>query len=694
MVLAFLVLVIGIPAVGLACAFAAFLLFPPPVTLPQLQPATLAQTSHIYAADGTLLASLHAQYNREAIGLDQMAPVLQQATVASEDARFYRHAGIDVQGIFRALLADLRAKSAVQGGSTITEQYVKVAYTGNQKSLFRKFREALIAAQLERTYSKSKILESYLNTIYFGDGAYGAEAAAQTYFGKHASQLTLSESALLVGLIPAPNDYSPLTHPQAAEARRQIVLDRMVAAKAITAAQAADAKAHPPALVTTANITVTKFPTFVNAVETYLIGHYGQATVFSGGLDVTTTVNPAMQADAEATLAKTLPNATDPDAALASVDPATGYVTALAGSRATTASGFNIPIQGRRQPGSSFKPFVLVAALESGVTPQSVFNGPSTICLPGWKPSCDVSNFNHENFGQITLETATINSVNTVYAQLVLQVGPAKVVDVARRMGIPGPSWLPQRSGCKVTASDPCGTLLTPLPSIALGSEEVTPLEQASAYATLAAGGIYRAPKVVSRVTDANGTVLEGGPSAPVQAITPQIAATATGILQGVITQGTGTAAGIGRPAAGKTGTAEDFRNAWFVGYTPALATAIWMGYRDTNQPLLNIHGVGQVAGGTLPAQMWATYMKAALSGVAPSPFPVPAGPAPGSGFQLPLLNPPTPAPAPSVTPTVSPSPSPSPLVISPFPFPVIFSPVPSVPVVIPTPTKKRPGSG
>jgi penicillin-binding protein 1A len=323
------------------------------------------------------------------------------------------------------------------------------------------------------------------------------------------------------------------------------------------------------------------------------------------------------------------------------------------GGRDYNTEKFNIAIQGRRQPGSSFKPFVLVAALESGLTPGLTLPGPASICLPGWKPDCHVTNFDNESFGQISLETATINSVNTFYAQLVLRVGPARVVDAARRMGIPGPAWLPGRSGCRQTASDHCPTQLEALPSIALGSEEVTPLEMASAYATLAAGGTYRQPKLVSRVADGAGQILESGPSAPVQAISPQVAFTATSLLQEVITQGTGTAAGIGRPAAGKTGTATDFRNAWFVGYTPDLATSVWMGYRDANQAMRNIHGVAQVTGGSLPAAMWSAYMKAALAGVPALPFVAPPPPSPtDSGFRLPVL--PTPTPSPEVTPTVT----------------------------------------
>ncbi|HLI56661.1 MAG TPA: transglycosylase domain-containing protein [Actinomycetota bacterium] len=720
--LALALVLFGVPAIALACAFAAFLLFPPPVSLPQPQAATLAQTSHIYAADGSLLASLHAQYNREPVSLDQIAPSMQHAIVASEDATFYSNSGIDVFSILRALLVDLKAKKAVQGASTITEEYAKIAYTGSDRSLFRKFRQALLAAQLDRTYSKSKILESYLNSVYFGDGAYGVEAAAQTYFGVHASQLTLSQSAMLVGIVPAPSVYSPISHPALAEQRRQQVLNRMVATRAITADQAAQAKASPPPLVTTSDIQVTKYPAFVDAVETYLVAKYGKAKVFSGGLEVTTTLNPTDQQEAETVLATDMPNASDPDYALASVDPTTGYITALVGGRNFSIGNFNIAIQGRRQPGSAFKPFTLVTALENGISPSSTYAGPSNICLPAWKPTC-VSNFDNESFGTIPLSYATWNSVNTVYAQVVVQVGPQKVVNVANAMGIPGPSWLPPRSGCTVSASNACGTLLTPLPSITLGSEEVTPLEMASAYATLAAGGIYRAPKLVSKVVDASGDTLEQGPSGGNQVVSPQIAYTATSILEGVITQGTGTAAGIGRPAAGKTGTASDYKNAWFVGYTPDLSTAIWMGYKSTNAPLLNIHGVGQVTGGTWPAKMWSTYMKAALTTVPPTPFTAPTATV-TNGFTLPRpsypVPPPSPSPSPTptstfaplvigptatVTPTLAPSPTPSlPFRQSPSPRGLpppspstgaspspVESPSPSP---SPSPTGRRSGSG
>ena len=260
------------------------------------------------------------------------------------------------------------------------------------------------------------------------------------------------------------------------------------------------------------------------------------------------------------------------------------------------------------------KPFVLIAALEHGISPLTVYNGPSQICLAGWLPTCQVSTFENESFGSLTLETATIFSVNTVYAQLIMQVGPANVVDVANRMGVPGPRWLlPTVAGCRPAGSPGCTTHLTAEPSLALGSNDVSPLEMASAYATLADHGVYHEPKFVSKVTNASGDVLESGPGPSRQAVDPTIATQVNRILNEVVTMGTGTAANIGRPEAGKTGTTSDYRNAWFVGYTPELSTAVWVGYRDANQPLLNVEGVPQMAGGTIPAKIWATYMKAAL---------------------------------------------------------------------------------
>jgi penicillin-binding protein 1A len=367
---------------------------------------------------------------------------------------------------------------------------------------------------------------------------------------------------------------------------------------------------------------ILRYPWFVDAVKKYLQHTYGVERTFNGGLEVTTTLDPRLQDLAEKAVHEALPAASDPYASVVSVEPTTGYVKALVGGRDYLAEKFNIATQGRRQPGSSFKPFVLVSALESGMVPTSSFRGPATICLAAWRPKCQVSNFDNAGFGTLDLRRATVNSVNTVFAQVILKVGPKQVVDTTRRMGIPGPEWLPPRSNCTVTAEDSCRTTIDPFPALALGSEEVTPLEMASAFGTLAARGIYQEPRVVSKVTEADGTVIEEGPARPREAVDQQVADNAVDIMQGVVTGGTGTRANIGRPVAGKTGTAQDFQNAWFVGFTPELSTSVWVGFKEANKPLMKVRGLSRVTGGTIPAQIWAAYMKPAFGDSPPTPFP------------------------------------------------------------------------
>lgn len=655
-------LVFGGPVLVGGSALAAFLLFPLPTVVPEPTTGALAQTTRVLAADGSLIATFHAEFNREAIDLEQMPEHLWRAAIASEDARFFEHRGLDLRSIARAALADLRAGQTVQGGSTITQQYVKNAYIEKpRRSLLRKMREALYAAQVERSLTKQKILENYMNTVYLGKGAYGVEAGAKTYFGKHASQLTVSESALLIGLIPAPVRYSPYDNPQGAEDRRLFVIDRMQKLGYLDAAAADNARREKPKLAQLRE-EVLRYPWFVDAVRRYLIAQYGEAKVFNGGLEVKTTLDPAMQAQAEKAIAQTLDKPSDPYAALAAVDPKTGYVKALVGGRDYAEEKYNIAIQGRRQPGSAFKPYVLVAALENGISPKSTFNGPSRLCPKGWlsKDGC-LTNYGSTGYGRLTLEQATLKSVNTVYAQVILKVGPAKVVDVCRRMGIPGPKWLPGK------------TVIEPVPALTLGTEEVTPLEMASALATLAARGVYREPKLVSQVKEGP-KVLEKGPSEGRQVIEERIADTANKILEKVITSGTGKRANIGRPAAGKTGTAEDFRNAWFVGFTPDLSSAVWMGYREKNRPMHNIHGFRSVVGGSIPAQIWASFMKFALADVPPSEFPEP-GKFVDNRFRLPYRPPPSPTPALEESPTTEPEPIPT---ESPSPTPAP-APIPTV---------------
>lgn len=633
-------------------------MIPTPSVVPDPVPGAVAQTSRVYAADGSLIATFHSEHNRELIDLSEMPLHLQQAAIATEDARFYKHGGLDLKAIARALIADIKARDVVQGGSTITQQYVKNAYIeAPKKTIFRKLREALLASQVERVYSKSKILENYLNTLYLGKGAYGVQAAAKTYFGKPAKDLTLSESALLVGLIPGPVRYSPYDNPSGAEIRRQFVIERMEEVGFIDAAAANAAAGEKPVLAPP-QVEVFRFPWFVDAVRRDLNKRYKEAVIYRGGLNIHTTVDPKMQEHAERVVAETLNKGDDPYASIVSIDPKTGYVKALVGGRDYNVEKFNLATQAKRQPGSSFKPFVLVAALEKGIKAGSTYSAPAALCPKGWpkgKDDCPVNNYGNTGYGRVTVEKATINSINTAYAQMIVDVTPKKIVEVAHRMGIK--------------------TELNPVHALGLGSGEVTPLEMASAYATLADNGAYRAPRLVSKITDSSNRVMvdlngrvDNGPSDPVQAIDPNIAAKVNEILAKVITSGTGKRADIGRPAAGKTGTATAFKNAWFTGYTPDLSTAVWMGYRSENKSMTSVHGVRNVAGGTLPAQMWGDYMEVAVAEFAPSEFPkggeIRIRTEEGEeGFGLPPRAGPRSSPAPEKIPEDEPSPvsSPSP---------------------------------
>lgn len=676
--IAIAIVAIGLPltiigAIG-GGAYLYFFKLSPPVAIPEPKGISVARTSHIYAADGTLLATLRGATYRVPIDYRDMPLHLRNATISSEDARFFEHEGIDLQAIIRALTESRREGQRIRGASTITQQYVGTVYVGKERTLARKIREAQVASQLEKEVSKNKILEHYLNTVYFGAGAYGVEAAANIYFGKPAKELTVSESALLVGLIPAPARYSPYLRPAEAERRRQEVIRLMEENGKLTSSEAQAARAEKPQLQEERPTEeILKYPWFVDAVKRYVQDKYGPDRLYNGGLEITTTLDPRLQDLAQKSIDEALPSPRDPYASLVSIEPSTGYVKAMIGGRDYEAEKFNIAIQGRRQPGSSFKPFVLVTALESGMLPTHTFSGPRTICLAQWRPKCEVSNFDNAGFGTLTIERATVNSVNTVFAQMILKVGAREVVDTARRMGIPGPQWMPPRSGCTKTAVDDCETKIDAFPALALGSEEVTPLEMASAFGTLAARGIHHEPKVVSKITDADGNVLEEGPADGEGALDEAIADNVNKIMEGVITSGTATRANIGRPAAGKTGTAQDFQNAWFVGYTPDLSTAVWTGFKEANRPLLNIRGVPRVTGGTIPAMIWKAFMEPALQDVPVSEFPepevlepleLPHRPAPEATFVEPSPEAPIPE-----TPIV-PEPIPGPTYSPPPPYP------------------------
>lgn len=563
--------------------------------LPRLEKEILttpAQTTKVYSQDGYLLADLHAEENRVSVSLDSISPWVRKAIIAIEDDKFYQHKGINFEAILRSLLVNIAAGKPVQGGSTITQQYVRNIYLEREKTIERKIKEMLLAYEVEKLYSKDTILEKYLNTVYFGHGCYGIETASLNFFGKHAKDLTLPEAALLAGIVKAPSYYSPYHNKEAALNRRNIVLKRMYELGYINSKAYEQAIKTPIKLKPLPQYTYYAADYFVEYVKQILLDKYGEDMVFKGGLRVYTTINMKLQKAAEKAVFETLDRPNDPDASLVSIDVKTGHILAMVGGKNFRKSKFNLAVQGRRQPGSAFKTFVLVAALESGISPYKTYeSSPLTIKLPGsvWK----VTNAEGGGRGPITIRNATIHSVNAVYARLVMDVGAEKVTDVAKRMGI--------RSNIK------------PFPSIALGSQAVSPLDMASAYATLANGGKYIAPIAITKILDSEGRVIAEFKPKPKQVIEPWIAYTVTDILEDVIRFGTGTRARIPWPAAGKTGTAQEYRDAWFAGYTPQISTIVWVGHKKAQISMRNVHGFARVYGGTLPAIIWRKYMLAAM---------------------------------------------------------------------------------
>lgn len=558
----------------------------------------VAQTTKIYSADGKLLANLFLE-NRQVVKLEEISPFLQHAVVSVEDERFYEHNGFDAIGIARAAVTNLAAGGVAEGASTITQQIVRNTVLSDERleiSYKRKVREAYLAYELEKKMSKDEILSMYLNTVYYGEGAYGAESAALTFFSKHAKDLTIAEAALLAGLPQQPSRLSPYENLEGAIGRRQWVLQKMRENDYITAEEYEVAQAEAVTLKRAPNMNETGVyaaPYFVAHVKKVLQDEYGTALVFKGGLKVYTTLDTKLQTIAEKSVRGILNQASDPDCALVAIDPSNGYIKALVGGKDWSKKKFNFATQARRQPGSSFKMFTLVTALESGMPPRRMLDASSpAVIATGGKPWV-VGNAEGSGKGYITLLQATTHSVNTAYARLAKELGAEKIVKTAKRMGIT--------------------TKLEPFLSITLGAQEVTPLEMASAYGTLAASGRHFPPVAVAKIVDAGGATIFTAKKEGSQAISPEVAYAATKMLQTVITSGTGTNARIGRPAAGKTGTTQDYRDAWFVGYTPQLVCSVWMGYTP-ERAMRNVHG-RRVFGGTFSAPIWRTFMSQALKG-------------------------------------------------------------------------------
>ncbi|MFH0800811.1 MAG: penicillin-binding protein 1A [bacterium] len=552
-----------------------------------------SESTQIFASDGTLIGSIYKE-NRTWVPISKMPQVLKDSIISIEDERFYHHFGIDFKGILRAIRANLRHEP-LQGASTITQQLARGIFLSPQVSIQRKIQEALLAIQIERRFTKEEILELYLNQIYFGSSAYGVESAAHTYFGKNAGSLNLAEASMLAGLPQAPSLYSPKVNFKLAKERQALVLQRMVANGYISFKKAREALHAPLKLAQTKEEFHTyKYPYFTTYVVHYLFSKYEPEVIFRGGLKVYTTMNVSMQETAQKALAEGVKRGLMAgynchQGALAALEPKTGYIRAMVGGvKFDTKSQFNRAWQARRQPGSAFKVFVYTAAIDSGFTPTTIIQD-SPISYPmvdgtTWSPR----NSDGGYWGSITLTQALQFSRNVCAVRMIEKLGPGKVIDYAYRMGIK--------------------EKLEPNLSLALGSSVVTPLQMASAFGVLAHGGIKVEPIPVKLIKDFEGNVIEDNTNPYQEAVIPfSTASTMTGILQKVIEAGTGTAAQIGRPAAGKTGTTNDFRDAWFIGYTPQMAAAVWIG-NDDYSPMVHSYG------GDIPAGIWAKFMKSALA--------------------------------------------------------------------------------
>lgn len=544
-----------------------------------------AQATEVYDIHGKLVSKLFEE-NRVVVPLSRISPYVQEAVVANEDSRFYSHIGIDPIGMLRALWVDIKNRQVVEGGSTITQQLAKNMFLSQQRTLPRKLKEILLALVIERRFSKQEILQAYLNQVYFGEGAYGVEAAAQVYFGKHASDLTLAESAMLAGLPRGPSIYSPYVDAQAALRRRATVLSGMVTQGYITAAQAAQAEAEPIQLAGKKKRAV-QASYFLDYVANELVGRYGANRVYKGGLKVYTTLDLSMQQAAESTLGKY-------QGAVLILDAASGAIRAMVGGRDYSESAKNRAVAEVRQPGSAFKAFLYATALEKGL-PMNTVIVDEPVNISGYAPQ----NYDKTYRGAITLKKALRWSVNVVAVKLANQIGIDDVIHTAQRLGI-------------TTLVPGDRNLAAALGGLTNG---VNLLEMTTAYAVFANQGILVKPLSVLKVVTESGQILEENLPQQQNVLKPEIAYLLTNMLAGVIQDGTGTGADIGRAAAGKTGTTDKYETAWFIGYTPDVVAGIMVA-NDDRTPV-NISG-------TQVAQMWGTMMRAVTAGMPAKDFPVP----------------------------------------------------------------------
>ncbi len=575
-------------------------------TLEELSPSPVAQTSKVYDLNGNLITEFHAEENREIIPFSHMSKNIIDAIVSIEDKRFYEHQGVDYIRIVGAAITDIKTGELAEGASTITQQVVKNIYFSPEKTWRRKINEALIAIQLERNYTKDKLLEMYLNTIYFGTGTYGIEKASEIYFGKDAADLSIPEAALLAGMVQAPEVYSPFNNIESAKYRRDHVLKMMYEQGFIDPGQYMGSLAEPIKInkegaAISGSLSANRLaPYFIDFVKQQLYDQqFNDYDVFKGGLRIYTTLDMDLQKKAEQAVKTVFPGDIAPSYSLICTDPDNGYIYALIGGKDYAESKFNIATDGRRQPGSVFKTLVLMESAIQNISAKNEYdpNGPITIDMPEG-PDWIVNNYGGQQFGEkMSIADATVSSVNIVYAQLIMDIGAENVEALCNKMDI-----------FDIGSN----------PAIALGGLEtgITPLDISKVFSTLASGGIYHKPVTILKITDAPGNVLyqynpdEADNSKRI--LEEPVSYYITRILRKVIEAGTGRGADIGRPAAGKTGTTSDYKDAWFAGYTPELVTIVWMGNSESSEPMEPIDG-RVVVGGTYPADIWREFMALAL---------------------------------------------------------------------------------
>ncbi len=549
-----------------------------------------AVSSQIFDANGKLITTIHSVENRLPASINKIPKNLQHAFIAAEDARFYQHSGVDPRGILRAVWSNLTDRGISEGGSTITQQLARNALLSQDQTIKRKVQEAFLSLQIERQYSKDEILEMYMNQIYFGQGAYGVQTAAQIYFGKNVEDLNLAECAMIAGIPKSPNYYSPSSNLKAAKERQAVVLDQMVKYGYIDSLSAAKARTTEIKLANRQTATATTPASyFTDYVVQQLIDKYGADAVYKDGLKVYTTLDLEMQSKAESAMQQLPTSRTDengikqPQGALVAIEPHTGHIKAMVGGRGN--DQFNRAVLAERQPGSAFKPFVYLAAIESGYTPASIIDD-SPISFGSWSPV----NYDRRFRGHVTMRSALENSLNVVTVKLAQQAGIDKALYYAQQMGI---------STLVLNGNTNDRNLAMSLGGLTRG---VTPLEIASAYGVLANNGVRVEPTAIMKVVDRNGKVIEENIPKEKVVVNERSAFILTDMMKGVITNGTGTGAYFGRPAAGKTGTTSDYKDAWFIGFTPDLVAAVWMGC--DNPEYLN-----DVTGGTIPASIWKSFM-------------------------------------------------------------------------------------